>query len=85
MDPTTDCEFEMKLRRIFWVAPGFLLLACIFACDDEPVKNGGDDSYVDEGTIMEIVPKLKSLKKIRFVLFSAGDLEIHEKALEMKT
>jgi len=32
-------------------------------------------------TIMEIIPKLKYVKKIRFVLYSDTDLEIYEKKL----
>jgi hypothetical protein len=34
---------------------------------------------------MEMVPNLKSVKRIRFVLYSAGDLKIHEKVLKTKS
>jgi O-acetyl-ADP-ribose deacetylase len=33
------------------------------------------------GAIVEAVPKLKYVKRIRFVLHTAGDLQIHEKVL----
>jgi O-acetyl-ADP-ribose deacetylase len=32
-------------------------------------------------TIMEMIPKLKFIKRIRFVLYGTRDLEIHEKTL----
>lgn len=44
-----------------------------------------DAAEVAIGTIVEAIPKLKSVKRIRFVLHSVRDLEIHEKALEIKT
>lgn len=40
-----------------------------------------DASNVAFQTIVEMIPKLKSLKRIRFMLYSARDLEIHEKTL----
>jgi O-acetyl-ADP-ribose deacetylase (regulator of RNase III) len=43
-----------------------------------PVEDAADVAF---RTIIEMVPKLKYVKKIRFVLYSAGDLEIHEKTL----
>jgi hypothetical protein len=36
-------------------------------------------------TIMEIVPNLMYVKRIRFVLYSGRDLEIHEKILNVKS
>ncbi|MFO8058865.1 MAG: macro domain-containing protein [bacterium] len=44
-----------------------------------------DAAEVAFGTIMDIVPNLKSVKRIRFVLYSGRDLEVHEKVLNMKT
>jgi O-acetyl-ADP-ribose deacetylase (regulator of RNase III) len=32
-------------------------------------------------TILELLPSLKSVKKVRFVLYSEADLEIHERVL----
>jgi len=32
-----------------------------------------------------LVPGLKSVRRIRFVFYSSGDLAIYEKVLEMKT
>lgn len=46
-----------------------------------PVKEASEAAL---GTIMEAIPKLKSVKRIRFVLHSGRDLEVHEKILEMK-
>ncbi|MFP3869184.1 MAG: macro domain-containing protein [Desulfobacteraceae bacterium] len=40
-----------------------------------------DAAYVAFGTIVEMIPNLKSFKKIRFVLYRARDFEIHEKTL----
>lgn len=47
-----------------------------------PVQEAAEAAF---RTIMEIVPNLKSIKRIRFVLQSGGDLEIHEKVLSMKS
>lgn len=44
-----------------------------------------DAAEVAFDTIMEAIPKLKSVKRIRFVLHGRRDLEIHEKVLEKKT
>lgn len=44
-----------------------------------------DAAEVAFRTIVEIVPNLKSVKRIRFVLHSGKDVEIYEKVLEMKT
>ncbi len=44
-----------------------------------------DATEVAFKTIMDIVPNLKFVKRIRFVLHSDRDLQIHEKVLEMKT
>jgi O-acetyl-ADP-ribose deacetylase len=44
-----------------------------------------DAAEVAFGTIMEMVPGLKSVRRIRFVFYSSGDLAIYEKVLEMKT
>ncbi len=40
-----------------------------------------DAANVAFRTIVEMIPKLKFIKRIRFVLYSARDLEIHEKIL----
>lgn len=34
------------------------------------------------GTILELVPKLAAVRRIRFVLYDAGDLEVHVRALD---
>ncbi|MDZ7696369.1 MAG: macro domain-containing protein [Deltaproteobacteria bacterium] len=47
-----------------------------------PVQDAAEVAF---RTIMEIVPNLKSVKRIRFVLYSIRELEIHEKALNMKS
>lgn len=47
-----------------------------------PVQDAAEAAF---RTIMEIVSNLKSVKKIRFVLYSGRDLEIHEKVLSMKS
>ncbi len=47
-----------------------------------PVQEAAEAAF---RTIMEIVPNLKSIKRIRFVLQSGRDLEIHEKVLSMKS
>jgi len=44
-----------------------------------------DAAEVAIGTILEILPDLNSLRRIRFVLFSGMDLEIHEKVLNMQS
>lgn len=43
-----------------------------------PVEEAADIAF---STIADMLPKLKSVKRIWFVLYSAGDFEIHEKAL----
>jgi O-acetyl-ADP-ribose deacetylase len=43
-----------------------------------------DTAEVAFRTIMEMVPNLKYVKKIRFVLHSSRDLEAHEKILATK-
>jgi len=43
-----------------------------------PVEDAADVAF---RTIEEMIPKLKYIKRIRFVLYSARDLEIHEKTL----
>ncbi len=47
-----------------------------------PVEDAAEVAF---GTIVDAIPKLKSVKRVRFVLYSGRDLEIHEKVLEMKT
>lgn len=47
-----------------------------------PVEDAAEVAFK---TIMEAIPELKSVKKIRFVLYGGKDLEIHEKILEKKT
>ncbi|MGM0427299.1 MAG: macro domain-containing protein [Thermodesulfobacteriota bacterium] len=47
-----------------------------------PVQDAAEVAF---RTIMEIVPNLKSVKRIRFVLYSSRELEIHEKVLNMKS
>ncbi len=47
-----------------------------------PVQDAAEVAFE---TIMEMVPNLKSVKRIRFVLYSAGDLKIHEKVLKTKS
>lgn len=44
-----------------------------------------DATKVASKTIMEAIPRLKSVKRIRFVLHSEGDLRIHERVLEEET
>ena len=44
-----------------------------------------DAAEVAFGTIVEFLPRLKSVKRIRFVLYGGRDLEIHERTLTMKT
>jgi len=41
-----------------------------------PVEEAAEIAF---STIMEIVPKLRHIKRIRFVLYSDSDLHIHEK------
>jgi len=43
-----------------------------------PLKEAASVAF---GTIFEMIPKLKYVKKIRFVFYNAKDLEIHEKTL----
>jgi O-acetyl-ADP-ribose deacetylase len=47
-----------------------------------PVRDAAEVAF---RTIMEMLPDLKHLKRIRFVLHGSGDLEIHEEVLNMKT
>jgi len=47
-----------------------------------PVKDAAEVAF---RTIVEVIPNLKSVKRIRFVLHSGRDLEIHENTLKMKT
>ncbi len=47
-----------------------------------PMEDAAEAAF---GTIMEAIPKLNSVKRVRFVLYSRKDLEIHEKTLEKKT
>ncbi len=47
-----------------------------------PVEDAAEVAF---DTIMEAIPTLKSVKRVRFVLYSGRDLEIHEKILEKKT
>jgi O-acetyl-ADP-ribose deacetylase len=47
-----------------------------------PVSDAAEVAFQ---TILEIVPNLKHLKRIRFVLFSNSDLDIHEKVLDLKS
>lgn len=44
-----------------------------------------DAAEVAFRTILEIIPDLKHVGKIRFVLYGARDLEIHEKALDIQS
>ncbi len=44
-----------------------------------------DAAEVAFGTILEAIPKLKSVKRVRFVLYDGRDLEIHERILQKKT
>jgi len=44
-----------------------------------------DAAEVAFGSIMAMVPGLKSVRRIRFVFYSGSDLVIHKKVLEMKT
>lgn len=41
----------------------------------------GEAAYVALKTITEMIPKLKFVKRIRFVLYSSQDLEVYGKAL----
>ncbi len=43
-----------------------------------PVKEAAEVAFK---TVLEIIPKLKYVKRIRFVLWSDDDLKIHEKVL----
>lgn len=43
-----------------------------------PVEDAAEVAF---RTIVEMIPALKSIKRIRFVLYSDRDLEIHEKVL----
>jgi len=43
-----------------------------------PMENAAEVAFM---TTNEIIPGLKNIKKIRFVLFSDNDFEIHEKVL----
>jgi len=43
-----------------------------------PVKEAAEVAFK---TIKEMIPKLKSVKKIRFVLYTKEDLEIHKDIL----
>ncbi len=47
-----------------------------------PVEDAAEVAF---GTIMEVIPKLEFVKRVRFVLHSGRALEVHEKVLEMKT
>ncbi len=47
-----------------------------------PIKEAADVAF---GTIIEYIPKLESVKRVRFVLYSGSDLEVHERILEKKT
>ena len=47
-----------------------------------PVQDAAEAAF---RTIMEIVPNLIYVKRIRFVLYSGRDLEIHEKVLNIKS
>ena len=40
-----------------------------------------DAAEIAFGTIVEMIPGLKSVKRIRFVLYSESDLEIHQEVL----
>jgi len=44
-----------------------------------PIKDAASVAF---RTILEIAPRLMSVKKIRFVLYSKADLEVHERVLE---
>ncbi|MDT8402161.1 MAG: macro domain-containing protein [Bacteroidales bacterium] len=44
-----------------------------------------DAAEVAFSTIAEMIPELKTVKRIRFVLYSDSDLEIHEKTLSRLT
>ncbi|MGC9341079.1 MAG: macro domain-containing protein [Bacteroidales bacterium] len=44
-----------------------------------------DAAEVAFSTIAEMIPELKTVKRIRFVLYSESDLEIHEKTLSRLT
>lgn len=46
-----------------------------------PAREAADVAF---RTIIESIPDLKHVKRIRFVLFGSKDLEIHEKALNTK-
>ena len=41
-----------------------------------PIREAAEVAFK---TIMEIIPKLQHVKRIRFVLYSDSDLDIHEK------
>ncbi len=43
-----------------------------------PVEDAAEVAF---RTIVEMIPKLKFVKKIRFVLYSDKDLDIHEKIM----
>jgi O-acetyl-ADP-ribose deacetylase (regulator of RNase III) len=43
-----------------------------------PVEEAAEVAF---GTILDLAPRLKSVKRIRFVLYSKSDFDIHEKAL----
>lgn len=47
-----------------------------------PVEDAAEVAF---SAVLEAIPKLKSVKKIRFVLHSERDLMLHEKVLETKT
>ncbi len=47
-----------------------------------PMEDAAETAFA---TILQAVPNLKSVKKVRFVLYSGHDLEIHEKILGRKT
>ncbi|MDZ7815502.1 MAG: macro domain-containing protein [Planctomycetota bacterium] len=47
-----------------------------------PMKDAAEVAFA---TVIEAIPKLKSVKRVRFVLYGARDLKIHEKALEEQT
>lgn len=43
-----------------------------------PIEDAAEVAFK---TIIEMIPKLKSVKKIRFVLYSESDLKVHERVL----
>ena len=44
-----------------------------------PVEDAAQLAF---GTLMEVIPELKFVKRLRFVLHSGRDLEIYERVLE---